>query len=84
MALAVIRPVDTQQRIHEMLMQLQNGSEQERLLDETRRCVMHYERTYNLPSDQIHEAIDAGSLVETADVARWIIMYNLLQRVGEG
>ena len=44
---------------------------------------MRYERVYNMPSERIHEAIDAGDLVETSDVSRWIIMHNLLRRVGE-
>jgi hypothetical protein len=83
MALAVIRPVEAQQRIHDLLMQLHDSAEQQRLLEETRLCVMHYERAYNLSSDQIHRAIDAGDLVETMDVSHWILLYNLLQRVDE-
>jgi hypothetical protein len=83
MALAVIRPIDTQQRIHHLLMQWQNGTEQDRLLEEARQCVMHYERVYKLPSEHIHQAIDAGDLEETLDVSHWILLYNLLQRAGQ-
>ncbi len=38
------------------------------------------ERHYNLPSDQIHAAIDAGTLEETAEVCNWIIDHDLLER----
>jgi hypothetical protein len=81
MALAEIRPVDTQQRIRDLLLQLGNVDEQTRMLEETRECVKQYERIYNVPSEDIHRAIDAGELVETLDVCRWIFLYNLLSRV---
>lgn len=35
---------------------------------------------YNLSSDQIHAAIDAGTLEETPDVCNWIIDHDLLER----
>ena len=38
------------------------------------------ERRYNLASDQIHAAIDAGKLEETLEVCNWIIDYDLLER----
>ncbi len=38
------------------------------------------ERRYNLSSDQIHAAIDAGTLEETLDVCNWILDYDLLER----
>ena len=81
MALAVIRSVDMQQRIRDLLLQLDNVDEQTRLLEETRECVKQYERIYNVPSEDIHRAIDAGELVETLDVCRWIFLHNLLSRV---
>ena len=81
MALAEIRPLDTQQRIRNLLLQLDNVDEQTRMLEETRERVKQYERVYNLPSEDIHRAIDAGELVETLDVCRWIFLHNLLRRV---
>jgi hypothetical protein len=81
MALAEIRPVHTQQRIHDLVLQWHSGAEQERLLEETRQCVRYYERAYNLSSDRIHEAIDAGELVENLDVSHWIFLCNILRRV---
>lgn len=38
------------------------------------------ERHYKLSSDQIHAAIDAGTLEETPDVCNWIIDHDLLKR----
>jgi hypothetical protein len=81
MALAVIRPQTTQQRVHALLMQLHSGVGQERLIDEARECVQRYERVYHVQSECIHQAIDAGDLVETQDVSEWILLYNLLKRV---
>jgi hypothetical protein len=83
MALAVIRPVDTQQRIRDLIQQLHNNAEQERLLEETRQCVRHFEQVYNMPSTQVHQAIDAGDLEETLEVSRWILLFNILQRVDQ-
>jgi hypothetical protein len=83
MALVVIRTPNTQHRIHDLLMQLHNDVEQQRLLDEARQCVFQLESKYKLSSDRIHEAIDAGDLVETLEVSHWILLYNLLQRVNQ-
>lgn len=83
MALAVNRPVDTQQRIRDLVMQMHNDAEQERLLEETRQCVRQFEQVYNLPSTQVHQAIDAGVLEETHEVSCWIFLFNILQRVDQ-
>ena len=42
--------------------------------------IQAYEQRYNLNASEIHERIDDGTLVETADVSRWIIAVNKLER----
>jgi hypothetical protein len=42
--------------------------------------VAEAESRYNISSDQIHAAIDDGTLEETAEVCNWIIDYDLLKR----
>jgi hypothetical protein len=84
MALAVIRPVDLQQRMRDLFAQLDNEQAQVRLIDETRQRVKHYEDLYGIASQNIHRAIDAGELAETLEVCQWIFDYNLLRRVERG
>jgi hypothetical protein len=42
--------------------------------------VRFFEQRYNLASSEIHSRIDDGTLVETADVTRWIFTVNKLER----
>ena len=53
------------------------------MLAEIRESVKQYEQRYGMSSDCIHDAIDAGELIEDRDVGHWIFQYDLLQRVEE-
>jgi hypothetical protein len=45
--------------------------------------VKQYEERYGIPSERIHDAIDAGELIEDLGVVHWIFDYNLLCRIEE-
>ena len=48
-------------------------------LKEIESHVRAFESQFGIPSERIHEAIDAGELTETEDVCEWIMEYELLQ-----
>jgi uncharacterized membrane protein len=83
MALVVIHDDDASQLVAAVSMQLQDKAAQARTLELIRARVRQFERRYNVASDDLHGAIDAGKLEETADVCQWILDYNLLLRAGE-
>jgi hypothetical protein len=53
------------------------------MLAEIRKSVKQYEQRYGMSSDCVHDAIDAGELVEDQDVCHWIFQYDLLRSVEE-
>lgn len=55
------------------------GSVQRRAELEDR--VKHFERQYGVPSSAVHAAIERGELKETQEVCRWILDYDLLERI---
>jgi hypothetical protein len=70
--------------VQEMLEQLEASSTpqaQAAYLAELRANVKQYEERYGMPSDRIHDAIDAGELVEDLDVCNWIFDYELLRDI---
>ncbi|MBA3450489.1 MAG: hypothetical protein H0T18_04680 [Chloroflexia bacterium] len=67
--------------IEELLEQRHDTEAQNAMLAEIRESVRQYEERYGMSSDRIHDAIDAGELIEVLDVCDWIFQYNLLQRV---
>ena len=70
--------------VQEMMEQLEASSTpqaQAAYLAELRACVKHYEERYGMSSDRVHDAIDAGELIEDLDVCNWIFDYELLRDV---
>ena len=73
-------------KVQEYMEQLEASSTPEAqaaYLAELRASVKQYEEQYGMPSDRIHEAIDAGELIEDLDVCNWIFAYDLLRDVEE-
>lgn len=74
---------DIEQQIKKLLAQRFDVQSQEKMLAEIRASVKQYEVRYGMSSDCIHDAIEAGELVEDLDVGHWIFQYDLLQSVEE-
>jgi predicted transcriptional regulator len=72
---------EIEQRLKELLEQRHDIQHQEKMLAELRESVKQYEARYGMSSDRVHDAIEAGELVEDLDVCDWIFQYNLLRRV---
>jgi len=81
MNLDVVRPIETEERMRELLAKRNDAEGQARFLEELRRTVTAYEIHYDMPSERIHEAIESGELVEDREVGHWIFQYKLLRRV---
>lgn len=43
--------------------------------------IAEYERRFGIASSHVHDAIDEGTLAESADVCDWLMDYEMLQRV---
>jgi hypothetical protein len=52
-------------------------------LCELKDSVARYEERFGIPSNQIHDAIENNTLIETEEVCDWIMAYELLIRVQE-
>lgn len=78
---------EIEQRVKELIKELfeqcNNQHEQELMLAELRESVRRYEEQYGISSDCIHDAIEAGELVEDRDVGHWIFQHDLLRSVEE-
>ena len=74
---------DIGQQIKKLLAQRYAVQSQEKMLAEIRESVKQYEVRYGMSSDCIHDAIEAGELVEDLDVGHWIFQYELLRSVEE-
>jgi hypothetical protein len=72
-----------EQLLNDLTEQLHDVERQERMLAEIRESVKQYEQRYGMPSECVHDAIDAGELVEDLDVCNWIFQYDLLRSVEE-
>ena len=72
------RPAD--QMLTELLAQRPASLDAAQAVRELRRRVKHYEDRYGIPSDRLHQAIEAGDMVEDLEVSRWIFQYTLLLR----
>jgi hypothetical protein len=72
---------EVEQLIAELLEQRNDVEAQQQVLAEIRESVRQYEERYGMSSDCIHDAIDAGELIEDLDVCNWIFSYDLLQSV---
>ena len=87
MALVSSGHVKTVQEIMEQLEASSTPQAQAAYLAELRASVKQYEERYGMPSERIHDAIDAGELIEDLDVGHWIfqcdLLHNLLQSVEE-
>lgn len=78
MALVSFGRVKTVQQIMEQLEASRAPDAQAAYLVEPRTRVKRFEEHYGMPSDRIHDAIEAGELVEDLDVCNWIFDYELL------
>ncbi len=83
MALVSSGHVTTVQRYMDQLEASRAPEVQAAYLAEIRACVKQYEKRYGMSSDRIHEAIDAGELIEDLDVGHWIFQYDLLRDLGQ-
>jgi hypothetical protein len=83
MALAVPTAGNASERVAAILIQLLDEAAQARTIDHIRARVTEFERQYNVASQDLHAAIDAGKLEESHDVCEWLIDYELLLRAGE-
>lgn len=72
-----------EQLLEDLLEQRHNVQSHEKMLAEIREKVKQYEVRYGMSSDCIHDAIEAGELVEDLDVGHWIFQYDLLRSVEE-
>ena len=70
-----------EQLLKELSQQVHDVEGQAAMLAEIRESVKQYEQRYGMSSDRVHDAIDAGELVEDLEVCDWIFQYNLLKRV---
>jgi hypothetical protein len=83
MALVSSGRAKTVQQIMEQLEASRAPERQAAYLADLRASVKQYEERYGMSSDRIHDAIDAGELVEDLDVCNWIFDYELLLDVEE-
>jgi hypothetical protein len=83
MATIAIGGKSVEQILKELSEQQFDTEAQAAMLLELKERVTHYEQRYGMPSDRIHEAIDAGELIEDLDVCHWIMDYELLQSAEE-
>jgi hypothetical protein len=65
----------------EILRQGNDPELQARYLRELKENVARCEAKFGIPSEDIHDAIEEGRLVETLEVCDWIMDYNSLQRI---
>lgn len=78
MATTSSREAQIQKRVEELLASLSEPVNYEETIAELRREVKSFEERYGLPSDKIHDAIEAGELVEDLEVGNWIFRVRLL------
>lgn len=81
MALVSSDRVKTVQKWMEQLEASRAPEAQAAYLAELRANVKQYEERFGISSDRIHDAIDAGELVEDLDVCNWIFDYELLREI---
>jgi hypothetical protein len=81
MALAVIRSIDSECAEADWLSGRYDRTKQEQIVERLRANIAAYEARYCISSERIHEAIEAGDLIEDTDVADWIFEYRILSRV---
>lgn len=78
MALVSSGHVTTVQRWLEQLEASRTPEAQAAYLAELRASVKRYEERYGMPSHRVHDAIEAGELIEDLAVGHWIFQYDLL------
>jgi hypothetical protein len=52
---------------------------QRQFAEERREAIAGFEARYGIPSDQIHQAIEDGRLVETFEVNQWLHLWEIEQ-----
>ncbi|MGH2614135.1 MAG: hypothetical protein ACRDJC_02750 [Thermomicrobiales bacterium] len=87
MALVSSGRTRTAQELMELIEGRNIEEDHDDMLSELRQSVKRYEERYGMASACIHDAIEAGELVEDQDVGHWIFQFDLLtdlvQRVEE-
>ncbi len=84
MALEVRQPATWAERLSsEITRQRQDSAAHARTVEQLRGRVYACEVKFNVRSSDIHQAIDSGELVETSEVCRWIMDYDMLVRAGK-
>ena len=73
--------IDTEKRIQELLAQCEIMPDISAVLAELRQSVKAYEERYGIASERIHDAIEAGELIEDLEVGHWNFDYDLLCRI---
>ena len=81
MALVSSGRVKTVQELMAQLEASRTPQAQAAYLAELRANLKQYEERFGFSSDHIHDAIDAGELVEDLDVCNWIFDYELLREI---
>lgn len=71
---------DADQLLTDLLAQRPAESDSAQVVIELRQSLKQYEDRYNVPSDRLHAALEAGDLTETLDVCDWLIQYSMLLR----
>lgn len=71
---------DTDRSQVDLLVQRPLASDNAQVVIELRRSLKRYEDRYNIPSDRLQAALDAGDISETLDVCDWLIQYSILLR----
>lgn len=51
------------------------------LIESKRALIREMEKTYGIPSHEVHEAIDDGRLSETFEITKWLMAIDLLARI---
>lgn len=72
---------DLDTSVEEVLARRTDTSDHRAMLIELREQVKAYEARFGMSSDRIHEAIDAGELIEDLEVVDWIFTVELLRGV---
>ncbi len=81
MAFVKPRKADADQIVADLLAQRPKVADNAEALKELRELLKQYEDRYNLPSNQLHAALETGELAETLDVCDWLIHYSIFLRV---
>ena len=83
--MALMKPAQTgdNQAVADLLAKRPTAAENARAMSELEQLLKDYEDRYDLPSDRLKAALDAGEITETLDVCDWLIHYSIYLRAEE-